>query len=153
MKIDLDKARIKIAKLCSIKEMCRYDVLEKLSKWEIKKSDAEKITDWLEDEKFIDDSRYSQFFVRDKYRFNKWGRIKIAYQLRHKKIKEEDISKAMLEIDNNEYENILFSLLLSKLRSINNDKYTKAKLYKYAQGRGFESNLIFKHIDILLKGL
>lgn len=153
MMIDANKAKIKLAKLCSTKEVCRYDVIEKLYKWEIGRNDAENIADWLEDEKFIDDSRYARFFVRDKYRFNKWGRIKIAYQLRHKKIGENAISEAMQEIDNNEYEEILHSLLSSKLNSIKDDDTSKikAKLFRYSQGRGFESDLSFKYIDILLK--
>lgn len=149
--MDNNKAKSKLAKLCSTKEICRYDALEKLYKWEIF-NEAEDIVDWLEDEKFIDDSRYARFFVRDKYRFNKWGRIKIAYHLRHKKISEASISEAMKEIDDKEYTDILHSLLSQKHRSVKDDDpiQIKSKLYRYAQGRGFESDLIFQQIETVI---
>lgn len=153
MMMDSHKAKIKLAKLCSTKEVCRFDALEKLHKWEIGRYDAEDIADWLEDEKFIDDARYARFYVRDKYRFNKWGRIKISFQLRHKKINEKHICEAMDEINETEYHEILESILSQKLRSVKDDDkiQLKAKLYRYAQGRGFESDLIFKYIEELLK--
>jgi len=51
--MDKNKAKSKLAKLCSIKEICRHDAMDKLHKWEIF-NDAEEIIDWLEDEKFIE---------------------------------------------------------------------------------------------------
>lgn len=149
--MDTNKAKARLAKLCSTKEICRHDALEKLYKWEIF-NHAEEIIDWLEDEKFIDDNRYARFFVRDKYRFNKWGRIKIAYHLRHKKISEASISEAMEEIDEKEYIEILHSLISQKKSSLKNDDpiQIKSKLYRYGQGRGFESDLIFQQIELVI---
>lgn len=149
--MDKNTAKSKLAKLCSIKEICRQDAMDKLHKWEIF-NEAEDIIDWLEKEKFIDDSRYSKFYVRDKYRFNKWGRIKISHHLRHKNIKEMDISKALDEINDEEYKGILYSLISQKYKSLNDDDpiKIKSKLYRYAQNKGFEADLIFKQIENII---
>ena len=32
-------------------------------------------------EKYIDESRFAKAYVNDKYKFNKWGRIKIRFEL------------------------------------------------------------------------
>ena len=149
--MDKKTAKSKLAKLCSIKELCRYDAIEKLHKWEIF-NEAEDIVDWLEDEKFIDQGRYARFYVRDKYRFNKWGRIKISYHLKYKNIAEQDISEALKEINEKEYNDILFSLISQKYKSLKDEDplQKKSKLYRFAQSRGFESDLIFKQIEAII---
>lgn len=149
--MDTNKAKSKLAKLCSTKEICRFDAIEKLHKWEIF-NEAEDIVDWLEDEKFIDDSRFARFYVRDKYRFNKWGRIKISYHLKHKRIPENIIQEAFQEINQEEYIQNLHSVLSQKNKSLKDEDplQKKAKLYRYAQGKGFESDLIFMQIDDII---
>ena len=44
-----------------------------------------------------------QAFVRDKYRFNQWGRVKISQALRMKKIPADVIAEGLEEIDEREY--------------------------------------------------
>ena len=151
--MDSNKAKNKIAKLCSTKEVCRFEAQEKLQKWGLFYNDTEDILNWLEENKFIDDSRYAEFFVRDKYRFNKWGRIKIAYHLRHKQIKEAYIQEAFNEINEEEYRDILMHILKQKSSSLKDDDFMsrKSKLFRHAQSKGYESDLIFSLIDKLLK--
>lgn len=149
--MDKKRAKSKLAKLCSIKEICKHEAMEKLQKWDIY-YESEEIIDWLVDENFINNSRFAKFYVRDKYRFNKWGRIKISYHLKHKKISEKDISEALKEINEDEYNDILSSLIAQKNKTLKDeDPYQKkSKLYRYAQSRGFESDLIFKQIENLI---
>lgn len=149
--MDVKTAKSKIAKQCSTKEVCSKDALDKLIKWEIAFVDAYRIIDWLIDEKFIDDSRYARFFVRDKYRFNKWGRIKIKYALKMKNICSDDIETAMKEIDSDEYKNNLISIVKNKLKSTNEDNYhkLKSKVFNNATSKGFEPQLIMKTLDEL----
>lgn len=149
--MDKNKAKAKLARLCSVKEICRYDVIEKLHKWEIY-DEAEEIADWLEDEKFIDDNRFARFYVRDKYRFNKWGRIKISYHLKHKHIASGIIQEAFEEIDEEEYKDILATLISQKYNSLKDEDLIqkKAKLVRYAQGKGFEADLIFRNIESII---
>ena len=138
--ITMEVARNKAEAYCSASEHCRADVLLKLQQWGAPEDAWELILKHLEEEKYIDDQRYATFFVRDKYRFNQWGRIKIAQSLRMKHIPSACIDEAMEEIDEQEYLNILTSLLKKKVRSIkaSNDYERNGKLVRFAAGHGYE---------------
>ena len=142
----------KVQFICSKQEKCCSDIRKKLQDWNISEDDQDEIITSLIEDKFIDESRFTNFYVRDKYRFNKWGRIKISYQLKHKQIPERIITESLEQINDQEYKEILQDLLQSKLRSLKDeDKYQlKTKLYRFAQSRGFESQLSLNLIDDLL---
>ena len=135
----------KAATLCSKAEKCSSDIRLKLSGWGVGDELAEKVIKKLVAEKFIDDARYASFFVKDKFRFNKWGRIKISYMLRQKDISSETISEAMQQIDEAAYRETLQKLLQEKNRKTSSkDQYAKkARLLRFAQSHGFENDLIF----------
>jgi regulatory protein len=114
--------------------------------------DRDKIIQSLIDDKFLDEKRYTGFYVRDKYKFNKWGRVKISHHLKQKQIPEYIIMEAFDSISEKLYEENLEEILASKMRSTREeDPYKlKAKLYRFAQSRGFESNLILRNIEKLV---
>jgi regulatory protein len=143
-RIGLDKAMAQ----CSRREFCVDDIRNKLSLWGLGREDADKVIKTLIAEKFIDESRYSAAFVRDKFKYNKWGRVKIAAHLRSKKIPEETINEALRSIDNDHYINFLKGLLEGHRRTVKaKNKYDlKSKLLHYGLSKGFESNLLY---DIL----
>ncbi|MBO5974880.1 MAG: RecX family transcriptional regulator, partial [Paludibacteraceae bacterium] len=120
-----------------------------LTEWGANESESKQIIDYLKEEDFLNEQRFTQAFVKDKFRFAKWGKIKISFELRMKHIPESEISQAMLMIDEDEYENVLYELIEKKDKSIKyaskNDR--KAKLLRFAQSRGFEINLALKVID------
>lgn len=135
-----EEARLKAEAYCSLSEHCKSEVLGKLQQWGAPEETWEAILNHLEKERYVDESRYATFFVRDKYRFNQWGRIKIAQALRMKHIPSACIDEAMEEIDQQEYLNILTSLLKKKVRSIkaSNDYERNGKLVRFAAGHGYE---------------
>jgi regulatory protein len=110
-------------------------------------SDAyDAIVSHLIKEKYIDQHRFAVAFVRDKYRFNQWGRIKIAQALRMKHVASDAISEALDEIDEEEYEDILTSLLQKKSRSVKaNSEYERnGKLIRFAASHGYDMGEIFR---------
>ena len=135
-----EEARLKAEAYCSLSEHCKSEVLGKLQQWGAPEKTWEAILNHLEKERYVDESRYATFFVRDKYRFNQWGRIKIAQALRMKHIPSACIDEAMEEIDEQEYLNILTSLLKKKVRTIkaSNDYERNGKLVRFAAGHGYE---------------
>ncbi len=142
----------KAAFVCSRAEKCSNKIRQKLLDWELDVDEAQAVLDKLVAEKYIDDERYSRSFVRDKFRFNKWGRIKIAYQLRAERIQAPIIDSALEEIDEEEYAGVLAEILLEKSKKIKaaNQYDKKAKLLRFAQSRGFENDLIFKTIEKII---
>ena len=135
-----DEILYKMAAKCSTSEQCMSDIEAKLSRYDLTEEERTRILRHLVEEKYIDDRRYAEAFVRDKYRFNKWGRIKIAQGLRMKGIDSETISTAMEAIDEAEYLDILRDLIKAKRKSTRgkNDYEINGKLVRFATGRGFE---------------
>ncbi len=141
----LEKARL----ICSQKEQCFYDIQKKLERWGISSETAGKIISRLEKEKFIDHSRYCAFFVADKLRINKWGKKKIEYALRQKNISPVQIESALKNIDRDEYQDILRNELRKKRKGLKakNQFDLKGKLFRFAQSKGFETDLIYRMIE------
>lgn len=73
-------------------------------------------------------------------RFNKWGRVKINYEMQRKGIPSDIRSEALANIDEQEYQSILLSLLKSKKKATRgkDDRDVYTKLLRFAAGRGFE---------------
>ena len=72
-----EEALYKSAAYCSQSEHCISDLRNKLTQWGVMESDWDKIIRYLVDENYINESRYAIAFTKDKFRYNKWGKIKI----------------------------------------------------------------------------
>lgn len=140
----LDELLHKAASYCSISEHCISEVEEKLNAWGVSAIDKQKIIEKLIAEDFINEKRYCTHYVKDKFRFNKWGKIKISYSLRQKSLDDKLINHGLLSIDDGEYQEMLASILKTKLAGLKFDyEYEKqGKLFNFAQSRGFESQVI-----------
>lgn len=139
-----DEILYKLAARCSVSEQCLNDIENKLAKYDLPEEERTRILRHLVEEKYVDDQRYAEAYVRDKYRFNKWGRMKIAQGLRIKGIDNETISEAMGAIDETEYLSILRDLIKAKRKSTKgkSDYEINGKLARFATGRGFEYSAI-----------
>ena len=145
-----EEALNRVASYCSAAEHCRAEVNEKLQRWGIAYETIARILERLETEKYIDDERYCRAFVNDKFRFAKWGKMKIAQGLYMKKIPSDVAWRHLNEIDEEEYLSILRDLLASKRKSIHAkaDYELKGKLMRFAVSRGFELTDIRRCIEI-----
>jgi regulatory protein len=119
-----------------------------LSLWGVENNDDEKIIGILINENFINELRYATAFVRDKFKYNKWGKVKIAAQLRVKKLPSDIISSALDSIDKEQYIKLMRGLIEGHRRTVKakNQYDLKAKLLRYGLSKGFESSLLY---DIL----
>lgn len=133
---------------CSRKELCSDDIRKKLTLWGVGNDDVEKIIAILIKENFINEARYATSFVRDKFKYNKWGKVKIAAHLKSKKLPADIIGPALNSIDHEYYVNFLRGLLQGHKRSVKakNQLDLKAKLLRFGLSKGFESSLLY---DIL----
>jgi len=150
--MDKKEALAKIRSICSRQEQCRQDILAKFSKWDVSEADSEEILKILQKEGFVDHNRYASSFVNDKFKFNKWGKIKIRWVLRQKEIPEDIIENALALIDEDEYMNILSGELKKKIKSLKplNEYDLKGKLVQFATQRGYEYEVISKTINKIL---
>ncbi len=142
-----DQALNKAAALCSQSERCPSDIFEKVVSWGISESDAARLVGYLTREGYLDEGRYVRAFVSDKFRFDRWGRLKISYALRAKGIDDALIREAFDEkIDPDEYQQACADLLSNRMRSFDRplSPNDRARLFRFAAQRGFESYVIAK---------
>ncbi|MDD4922436.1 MAG: regulatory protein RecX, partial [Bacteroidales bacterium] len=102
------------AAYCSASEHCRSEVLDKTARFELSKDEELKLIQRLQQEGFLDEKRYIRAFVSDRFRFNKWGRIKIRYLLRQKGVSAELIEEGLEAIPEEDYQEMLLTLLKQK---------------------------------------
>ncbi len=147
--LSTDEALEKVQKLCSAEEKCSQDVRKKLFNMGINSANAEKIIHQLTEEKYIDERRYAKSFASGKFKNNKWGKIKIKHELLRKKIPDNIIEDALRRIDPDEYLELLKNLLVKKQKSVsaNNTYEIKGKLHRFANSKGFESDIISEVLD------
>ena len=139
----------KLSALCARAEHSSGEMLEKMRRWQLSEDTRERVLDRLIDEKFVDDERFARLFVREKIRFDRWGRRKIEQALYQKGV-ASDISRRVLDVvDDEAYVAELKKLIAAKRRSVQaeSDYEMRAKLTKYALGRGFGYNVIRQCID------
>jgi len=140
----------KVASYCSSAEHCRAEVVEKLQRWGIAYKSIDRIIKRLEEEQFIDEERFCRAFINDKYRYAKWGKVKIAQGLYLKRISDGVAQRFLSSIDQEEYLSILRNLLEMKRKSIHaeTEYELNGKLIRFALSRGFEMKDICRYIRL-----
>ena len=143
----------KAAAYCSKSEHCTSDVRLKLLSWGASKEVISSILSYLIEERYVDESRYANAFVKDKYRFNRWGVVKIKMALRQKKLPNEIIEQALELIDKETNIENLLEIIKTKRRTIHDIDYQKikGKLFRFGISRGFESQSVLQTISKILK--
>lgn len=128
------------AALCARSEQAPSDVREKLKKWGLSSGEVTQVLRQLTDQGFMDERRYARAFVKDKFAFNGWGRVKISHQLRLKGINAAAIDEAMTALDDETYRQRLVELLRAKWRTVNGrePRAAWAAMMRFAVSRGFE---------------
>ena len=129
--------------LCSRGEQAESDIATRLRDWGLGEREAADVLRRLRDEGFLDERRYAVAFARDRFKFNGWGRLKIARHLQLKHISRTVIEQALAEIDEVDYRQSLNRLLRAKARSVNARPWPQAMaaLLRLGASRGFESDL------------
>ena len=137
---------------CVKREYCRSDIFRKaLTAFEGDRDSAGRLVDSLVADRFVDDSRYAAAFAREKARLSGWGPVKISFALGGKGISKAIISDALKEIDPEEADRRMVSVLETKYRTLKGDPQEKFKLIKFGLTRGYDYDKIAPVVDEILK--
>lgn len=144
------EAYLQLAALCAQAEHCQQEMRDKMKRWEMAPEVQERVIARLIKERYIDDERYARAFVKDKIRYNKWGRRKVQQGLWMKHIDDDIQQRVLSEVDDTEYLAVLKPLLKQKAKSIKaeNDYELTQKLVRFALGRGFTYDNIRQCLDV-----
>lgn len=140
------QSKAKAAKYCAYQERTQQEVRDKLYSYGLSREAVEDVLTELIMEGFVNEERYAKAFCRGKFINNKWGRVKIAIALRQKGISDYCVRAGMQEIDEEEYQSLLKSLIEKKRESLSDEEeyVRKHKTARYAVGKGFEPDLVWK---------
>lgn len=141
-----------MAKYCAYQERCVKDVTEKLKTFELTQREKDEILDYLIDNRFVNNTRFAQAFVKGKINQSGWGLNKIRFHLMQKGIDKEIIDEALQTYDEEAYRQRLIDVLKIKAKTVNaeNDFERNRKLAAYAMQKGFEANLVW---EVIKEGL
>ena len=126
---------------CARSERSSGDALRLMKWWGVSDEDAAKVLARLQAERFIDDSRYAEAFVRDKLNLSGWGAYKIKMALRAKGVSKEIIEEVVAPmLDEADMKERLEEIMVRRMRSL---KYSssydaKTKLIRFAASRGYD---------------
>lgn len=138
----------KAASYCAYQERTQDEVRLRLRKWGVTGDEAEEIIAELILQNYLSEERFAQTFAGGKFRIKNWGRLKIKQELNRRGLTAYTIEKGMAEISDDDYEQSLYDLLKKKKtalkRTETNPLQIKQKLVRYALGKGYESDLIWK---------
>jgi len=135
----------KASDYCATQEHCISEMHLKLQRWGIGKEDAETIIRRLLVEGFIDEQRYASAFARGKFHNLHWGKTKITVELRRKNISRSLIVKAINEINEIEYQDVLSKLYVKKIKELQSETpENRFRAMRFLAAKGFEPELIRK---------
>ncbi len=144
------EAYLTLAALCANAEHCQWEMTEKMRRWELSDEAQTRVMERLVKERYVDDERFARAFVKDKVRYNKWGRRKVEQALWQKHIDETVRQQVLDEVDDADYIQVLRPLLQQKRRSTkaSSDYEMNMKLIRFAISRGFTMDIIKQCVNV-----
>ena len=144
------EAYLRLTILCAQAEHCEQEMRDKMKHWKLDETAQDRIIARLIKERYIDEERYARAFVKDKIRYNKWGRRKVQQALWQKQIDNGIQQRVLDEIDEKDYLDVLRPLLLQKRKATKagSDYELNQKLVRFALGRGFTFDIIRQCLDV-----
>ena len=140
----VQQALEQMQKYCAYQERCSEEIRVKLIQIGIRGLDAENIIVELITENYLNESRFACAFARGKFKNNQWGRIKIEFELKRRKISAPNIRKGLSQISESDYRAMVLKLV-KKLDSKATYKYDRKALmilYRKLMQKGFETDAV-----------
>ena len=145
-----DQAFQKLKHYCAYQERSHDEVKQKLYGFGLHRQEVEETISKLIEENYLNEERFAIAFAGGRFRSKQWGRVKIEYELKQKKVSPYCIKKALNEIDDDDYLKTLQQLARKKwssLKAPGATEYVKSsKTTTYLLQRGFERQLIAQAI-------
>ena len=148
----MPEARQRIYAYCAYQERTHQEVKRKLFEFGLRTDEVDELLSQLITEGYLNEERFAKAFAGGKFRVKKWGRLKILNELEARGLTKNCIRSGMSEIDDADYSSTLTSLLSKKAELItdNDSLKKKERLAKFAIQKGYEPELVWKHVKQLV---
>jgi regulatory protein len=141
-----EQALEKIRHYCAYQERSHYEVRQKLFGFGLYTVDVEAMIASLIEQDFLNEERFAMLYAGGKFRQKKWGRKRIQYELKLRRISDYNIKRALSVIDPEDYRKTIDALIDKKKKMLTDDGVREpalsAGIISYLIGRGFEMDLV-----------
>ena len=150
-----EQALAALMRLAARSEKSSGDAMRLMRNWEVEPSARAGVLQKLIENKFIDDRRYAEAFVRDKMRFSGWGAFKLRSALHAKGIAGEIVDEVLRSLDSDNMAERLRDRLERKMRTVKfASRYDlKSKLMRYGASLGYDFESVADVVDSLISDI
>lgn len=139
-----EQALQKVRQFCAYQERSHSEVRQKLKDLGVTGHEGEEIISSLIEDNYLNEERFAIQYAGGKFRLKEWGRRKIYYALKEKRVSDQCIGRALAAIDEDDYLETLGRLAEKKYELLKNEPgpLRKKKTTDYLLQKGFEPELI-----------
>ncbi len=141
-----DEALAKLETFCAYRDRCASEVWQKIKELRLSEELGQQLFDLLQSERFIDEVRFAEGFVRGKLRGNHWGRVRIRQELKMRQVDPQILEDALATIDEEMYLELLQDMIAKKRKQYEGDPQVRQKAAAAVIRSGFEPDLVFRLI-------
>jgi regulatory protein len=150
--VSVKDAFLNMCKFCAYQERTQKEIRQKLfDDYILDEDEREFIIVRLIEENFVNEERFAKTYAGSKFRVKKWGRLKILQALKMQGLSKYCIEQGMKEIEDDDYEKTLKSVIEKKLRLIKEKDPVKKKyaLVRYVVSKGYEQDIVWDIVNDL----
>jgi len=127
------------------------EVYKKLRTFSSSNSDINEVIGKLISDNYLNETRFSESFVRGKFKNKNWGRVRLSLELKKRSISKKNIEIAMRQIHEDDYQNKFKERFYFLVEKFKNEKkiMMKKKIFDYFNYRGWEHAIIYNEINKL----
>lgn len=148
-----EQALAALMRLCARAEKSQDDARRLMRGWGLAEREGEQVLARLVRDRFIDDGRYAEVFVRDKLRLSGWGEYKIRAALTRKGIDRALIDRELAGFDREGMHERLQAQLARKARTVRQaaPRELKAKLIRYGLSLGYDYGTVIETVSTMIE--
>lgn len=136
----------KIRHYCAYQERSHFEVKEKLFSFGLNTAEVDQIMATLISDNYLNEERFATMFAGGKFRLKKWGRKRILFELKNRKVSDHNIRIALAAIDAQDYQDTINDLMLKKREQLIGEGFQgyelRARTLSYLIQKGFETALL-----------
>ena len=148
-----EQALQKLKQYCGYQERSHAEVQQKLYDLGVWKQDHDAIIATLIEQDYLNEERFVIAYAGGHFRMKKWGRLKIRYELKQRKISDYLLKKALAQIPEEDYRQTMEKLVTEKYNGLSGDHYLvrQKKTIDYMSGKGYETHLVIPFVNELVR--
>jgi Uncharacterized protein conserved in bacteria len=129
------------------REHCRFDAQNKLKQKGYEEEDIKNALKWAEENKYLDDARYTRLYVENALMLKHQGKKRIIYDLSYKHIDSKTIHNAIDEFYDKDSEAEELTATIERRLSGDYSDKSKNRVIRYCLSHGYEFSTVKSILD------